>query len=83
LQWRDPNDDPAAITDGAHRALVEGARTCGFEEFKRALVEAARRKPPVPKIRMPQVSVFVNADREDLDVARQLSVLLAKQGVEC
>ncbi|MDQ3584098.1 MAG: toll/interleukin-1 receptor domain-containing protein [Pseudomonadota bacterium] len=83
LQWRDPNDDPAAITDGGHRAVVEGARACGFEEFKRAVVEAARRKLPVPKTRMPQVSVFVNADREDLDVARQLSALLAKQGVEC
>ncbi|MGH7944858.1 MAG: toll/interleukin-1 receptor domain-containing protein [Opitutaceae bacterium] len=83
LQWCDPNDDPAAITDEAHRALVEGARACGFEEFKRAVVEAARRKPAVPKTRRPHVSVFVNADREDLDVARRLSELLAKQGVEC
>ncbi|MGH6891704.1 MAG: hypothetical protein ACREEP_05555 [Dongiaceae bacterium] len=83
LQWRDPGDDPTAIPDQSHRALVEGARACGFEEFKRTAVEAAHRKPAASKTRTPQVSVFVNADREDLDVARQLSTLLAKQGVEC
>ena len=83
LQWRDPDDNPAAITDETHRTLVEGARACGFEEFKRAVVEAARRKPDLPRTRPPNVTVFVNADRGDLDTARQLSELLAKQGVEC
>jgi hypothetical protein len=83
LQWRDSGDDPAAITDETHRTLAEGARACGFEEFKRAVVEAARRKPDLPRTRPPNVTVFVNADREDLDMARQLSELLAKQGVEC
>lgn len=83
LQWRDPGDDPAAIPDESHRALVEGARACGFEEFKRDLVEAARHKPDLPRTRPANVTVFVNAGREDLDAARQLSQLLAQQGVEC
>jgi hypothetical protein len=83
LQWRDPGDDPAAITDETHRTLVEGARACGFEEFKRAVVDAACRKPELPRTRPPNVTVFVNADREDLEMARQLSELLARQGVEC
>jgi hypothetical protein len=83
LQWHDAGDDPAAIMDETHRTMVESARACGFEEFKRAVVEAARRKPDLPRARRPSVTVFVNADREDLDIARQLSELLARQGVEC
>src|SRR5262249_23225429 len=73
LQWREQADGPAAVEDRGHRALLEGARTCGFEEFKRAVVEAARRKSPASKPRAANVAVFVNADRTDLDIARQLS----------
>ena len=83
LQWRDLADDPATIEDEAHRALLEGARAGGFEEFKRAVVEATRRKVQPPKPRAANVAVFVNADRGDLEIARKLSELLAQQGVEC
>jgi hypothetical protein len=83
LQWRDLADGPAAVEDEAHRGLLEGARACGFEEFQRAVVEASRRKAQTPRPRAANVAVFVNADRGDLDVARQLSELLAQQGVEC
>lgn len=83
LQWREPADDPAAVEDEGHRALLDGARACGFEEFKRAVVEAARRKPRAPTPRSANVAVFVNADGSDLDIARQLSQLLVQQGIEC
>jgi len=83
LQWREVTDDPAAVEDEAHRMLLEGARACGFEEFQRAVVEAAQRKAQTPKPRGANVAVFVNADRDDLDMARRLSELLAQQGVEC
>ena len=83
LQWREPTDDLAAVEDAGHRALLDGARACGFEEFKRTVVEAARRKPHAPTPRPPNVAVFVNADGSDLDIARQLSQLFAEQGVEC
>ena len=83
LQWRDLADDPATIEDEAHRALLEGARAGGFEEFKRAVVEATRRKVQTAKPRAANVAVFVNADRGDLEIARKLSELLAQQGVEC
>ena len=83
LQWREQVDDPAAVEDRGHRALLEGARACGFEEFKRTVVEATRRKAQASRPRAANVAVFVNADRTDLDIARQLSQLLAQQGVEC
>ena len=83
LQWRDLADDPATIEDESHRTLLEAARAGGFEEFKRAVVEATRRKVQPPKPRAANVAVFVNADRGDLEIARRLSELLAQQGVEC
>jgi hypothetical protein len=42
LQWRELADDPGAVEDEAHRELLDGARACGFEEFQRAVVEAAQ-----------------------------------------
>jgi hypothetical protein len=82
LQWREHDDDPAAVTDETHRELLDGARACGFEEFKRSVVETARRQPQGPKTRRSNVAVFVNADRDDLNMARELSELLAQEGVE-
>jgi hypothetical protein len=83
LQWRENAEDPAAVTDPAHRALVEAARVCGFEEFKRAVVEAARCKPSLPLPPPLPGSVFVNAHRGDLEMARELSSLLKTQGFDC
>lgn len=81
LQWRDPAENLAAITDADHRVLVEGARASGFEEFKRAVVEAARRKPE-PTFSPPAPgTVFVNADRDDLGLAEEISAWLCMQGV--
>jgi hypothetical protein len=82
LQWCELGDDPVAVGDEAHRTLLEGAWACGFEEFKRAVIEASRRKAQTPKSRAANVGVFVNADKADLGIARQLSELLAQQGVE-
>ncbi|MBV8524248.1 MAG: hypothetical protein JOY71_19335, partial [Acetobacteraceae bacterium] len=82
LLWRELADDPASVSDEWHRELLERARACGFEEFKRTVVETVRRKPQQPKVQRSNVAVFVNADQDDLDIARQLSELLAREGVE-
>ena len=81
LQWCELGDDPVAVGDDAHRTLLEETWACGFEEFKRAVIEASRRKAQAPKSRAVNVGVFVNADKADLGIARQLSELLAQQGV--
>lgn len=83
LQWRGPAEDPSTVENAAHRALLEMARAGGFEEFKRAVVEKARRKPQPSPTRPAQVAVFVNADREDVAVARQVGELLSQQDVGC
>ena len=83
LQWRDLAVDPAAVEDQCHRALLEGARAGGFEEFKRAVVEASCRKVETPRQRAVNAAVFVNADRADREIAKNLSELLKEQGVEC
>lgn len=83
LLWRDLRDDPADVADPIHRAMLEDARACSFAEFKSAIVETARRKPPTHKPRAPGVTVFVNADRDDLEVARQVSDALSQRGIDC
>jgi hypothetical protein len=71
------------VTDAAHRDLLDRAWACGFEEFKRNVVETIRRPTPEPKARPSNVAVFVNADRDDLAMAQQLAELLASRGIEC
>jgi len=83
LQWRDPRDDPSEVNDIIHRMLLEDARSCGFEDFKGTVVEMARRKPAVSKPRSAGVTVFVNADRDDLPVAQRVAEILAQRGVGC
>ena len=87
LQWRDRSVDLAAISDPQHAALLEGARVCGMEEFKRAVAEQARAAPPPGrKSRASQASpmVFVNADAADRKLAEQVSRALAQDfGVDC
>jgi hypothetical protein len=83
LQWRDPNDHLADVADPLHRALLEEARACSFEEFKAGVVELVRRKPPPPIRNRQGVTVFVNADRSDSDVVKQMSDALEQRGVGC
>jgi hypothetical protein len=83
LRWRDPRDDPSEVSDTVHRALLEDARSCSFEDFKRDVVELARRAPPMQKTRPSGLSVFVNADNDDMEVAQRVAEILADKGVEC
>lgn len=81
LQWRE-RDQGLDVKDPEHRALLEGARACGIEEFKRTVVERAH--PPSPPPSAPRaVAVFVNADARDRGLAREISMALADFGVDC
>ncbi|HTQ07173.1 MAG TPA: toll/interleukin-1 receptor domain-containing protein [Polyangiaceae bacterium] len=81
LSWRDRDLDPGTIQDQAQRALVDLARACGFDEFKRTVFEATQQKPPRPP--PPPRAVFVNADTEDRQLAAQVSAALARLGIDC
>ena len=61
------------------RPFCSGASS---QTIRRAVVEASRPKAQAPRSRTANVAVFVNADRTDLQIARQLSELLAREGVE-
>lgn len=83
LQWRERGLAPETVSDPQHRALLEGARACGIEEFKRAVVERARQKPAPKRQRTPQVVAFVNADSPDRALASDIGKVLAELGVDC
>jgi hypothetical protein len=72
MLWRDRSLDVSGVKDPSHQALLEKARACGIEEFKRAASEEAHREPPLPRRVTSKVMVFVNADAADRDLARRV-----------
>jgi hypothetical protein len=82
LQWRDRAIDLGPVR-ADHRSLLDQAQTCGIEEFKRTVVEQARREPPPAPGRRSNVMVFVNADSPDRALAMEVGEALARYGVDC
>lgn len=80
--WRDRSLDLDSVKDPDHHSLLESARACGIEEFKRTVADEARKQPPPPRPAA-NVMVFVNADRRDRDLAKQIGAELKKKGVDC
>jgi hypothetical protein len=80
--WRDRSLDLDSVKDSDHLSLLESARACGIEEFKRAVADEARKQPPAGRVSA-NVMVFVNADRRDRDLAKQIGAELKKKGVDC
>lgn len=74
--WRDRDTEVESVKDVAHRALLEKARACGIEEFKRAVSDEAQRAPPAPVREVSKVMVFVAADAADRDLAQNVGKAL-------
>jgi hypothetical protein len=72
LLWRDRGLDISTVKDADHLALLEKARACGIEEFKRAVVDEARSALPAPRRKPTKVMVFVDADATDRELARKV-----------
>lgn len=86
IQWRDRKVDPANITDDeAHRALVDGAMACGFDEFAQQVYETATAPPkPAPATKPAGVVIFVDhlPEPEDSRLAEQVRNILNDEGFE-
>ena len=84
LVWRSPDIDLKSIDDDDHRDRLDSARACNFEEFKRAVVEEARREPPRPKQKSANVVAFLDVDLPDMRIAKEVAdYLLLEHGIEC
>jgi hypothetical protein len=75
--------DPETVRDPEHRAMLESARACGLEEFKRAVMEQVLRPPQAPRPSPLNVMVFVNADSRDRELAENVGKALMQHEVEC
>jgi hypothetical protein len=82
LLWRERSLDLNSVRDSQQRDLLEGARACGIEEFKRAVLDEARKKPAEPVNRSDQAVVFVNADASDRQLATAVGEMLQGLGVD-
>jgi hypothetical protein len=74
LQWRRPDLDPERVAEAQHRELLKGetVMAVGLEAFKAEVVRRSR-KPVAPPAKKARSSlVFLNADNEDLDIAKLL-----------
>ncbi len=83
MVWRDRNLDLSDIADIEYRGLLESAQACGIEEFKSALVEEFFRQPQPANKDSVGVMAFVNANPDDLALAREVSEGLKQFGVHC
>jgi nucleotide-binding universal stress UspA family protein len=83
LLWRDRSLDLESVRDPEHRALLESARACGMEEFKRAVSDEALRAPEPPRASPLSVMVFVNAESHDRELAQKVGSALMQHQVEC
>jgi hypothetical protein len=77
LQWRRPDIDPAAAVDQRYRTLLQGETVIAdsFEVFKaevRARAEHVSEAAPARDAATRSSLVFINADSEDLAIAREL-----------
>jgi hypothetical protein len=75
LQWRGPDLDLSTLANERHRELLAGEHVMatGLETFKTEVVRRALRPPPPIDGKAAQDSlVFVNADRDDLEMAKQI-----------
>lgn len=83
LQWRDRDIDLLGVKDDAHRALLNQAQAWGFDEFERAVLEAASRsdgaRPPTRQV----TAVFVNADAPERALAAQIRNALNERDIDC
>jgi hypothetical protein len=80
LQWRRPDLDPEHVADAEHRELLKGGTVMavGLEAFKAEVVRRAK-KPVAPPAKKPRSSlVFLDADNEDLDIAKLLQSEFSK-----
>lgn len=85
LQWRDRDLAIDAVEDDEHRALLEAAQVCSFEEFKRTVADHAKtpNKPTPPPARASEVAVFVVAAAQDHRLASEVSAALTGLGATC
>jgi hypothetical protein len=75
LQWRQPQLDSASVSQADYRRILmaETVTASGLESFKADLLERARRRnTPSSPSRPDTTTVFIDADENDLPVARQI-----------
>lgn len=73
MQWRHPDLDTGRLASAQQRALLGGVHVMavGLEAFKAEVQQRLSKRSPAPKA--PRSSlVFINADRDDLPIAKAL-----------
>ncbi|MGA7327043.1 MAG: hypothetical protein WBX25_21790 [Rhodomicrobium sp.] len=80
LRWRRPDLQLSQVRNTAYRSLLQDATVTvsGFEAFKSEVL-ARLAKDSGQKPAQPDAMIFINADDDDLDLAKNLQARLEKQ----
>lgn len=83
MQWRPQDLNVVDVTDAGHRELLLGGtvRASGIGEFKRAVIEEARRASQPPPTPPGGAFIFVNSDSPDYVLAEEVAGVLQKHEV--
>jgi hypothetical protein len=82
LQWRSRELDVNSVRDDQHREMLESdtVLAVGIEEFKSEVVQRAVEKPAPPAPKRLNAFVFVNTERNDLSLGRDVCRFLKEYG---
>jgi hypothetical protein len=77
MQWRHPDLDINNIGDSVYRNMLtaETVVASGLEAFKSLILDWARKRPQEPRktpIRPQSPTVFINADQNDMTIAKEI-----------
>ena len=74
MQWRRPDLNPEAVTNPQQREMLSGEHVIasGLEAFKADVLRRATRAPTAIEKAAHSSLVFIDADRDDLEIAKRL-----------
>jgi hypothetical protein len=84
MRWRPPSILIDEMKDSPHKDLLMGAMACGFEEFRRLVLEAVdalfKPKSLIRRTLTDSITLCVSGGPRDEELSRQVSAIVAELG---
>jgi TIR domain len=83
MRWRRADLQLSRVRNPAYRSLLQDptVTASGFEVFKSEVLARLEHRSPQPAAPQPDAMIFINADNDDIDLAKQLQEKFGRQQV--